>query len=190
MPSPLLRVFQCMGYCPPLFHHASHRHMNCSPPYSIHSMRGAGPRWLLLTTRMRTRKYVASPKSMVEMKVPAVGPDASQRAHCLLCRASQHAVWISKASSHTPSAARSATLCCLVQSIRGTIWVPCHEEGHLPSTANSEMVPKFRKKSRFLRVKPASRKRRCRGQHAAHNAASALAIALSSLWLQCVQMSD
>ena len=49
-------------------------------------------------------------------------------------------------SSYTPLSAQ----CCFVQSISGAIWVDCHEKGHPPSTANSDMVPKFLKKSRLL----------------------------------------
>lgn len=37
----------------------------------MHSTSGAGPRWLLLTTLMMTRKYVTRPNRMVDMKVPA-----------------------------------------------------------------------------------------------------------------------
>ena len=64
-------------------------------PYSRHSMRGAVPRWLLLTTPIATNAYVMEPKKSAEMKVPG--------------------------------------------------------------TAKTEMVPKLRKKSRFLRVKPAAK---------------------------------
>lgn len=69
-------------------------------------------------------------------------------------------------SPYTPCAVGDAAQCCSVQSISGAIWVDCHEKGHPPSTAYSDMVPKFLKKSRFLRVKPASRQRHLRGQRA------------------------
>ena len=89
------------------------------------------------------------------------------------------------------TAAGSATQYCIVQSISGTIWVHCHKkEESSPSTANSDMVPKFLKKSRFLRVKPASRQRHHRGQRAAHGTASAALVAVSSQWLRCMRMSD
>ena len=39
-------------------------------PYSKHSIRGAVPRWLLLTTPIATNAYVMEPKKSAEMKVP------------------------------------------------------------------------------------------------------------------------